>query len=251
MSHAPIFVVAGVGDGSGTGGAAARLFAKNGYRVAVISRGQASTTKVAEEIKAAGGEAAPFPITAYTYEEIHLAFESLKNHWKDSEIRVTLFNAGVGVWKGFLDITEQDLQSTLDNNVVASFAFARESILAFKESSITNGKKGTLLFTGATAALRGNKITSAFSAGKHAIRALSQSLGKEFGPQDIHVAHVIIDGLILTDTNKKSKNSPEWEKNEAARLDPESIAKSYLYLANQDRSSWTWELDLRPAHENW
>ncbi|KIJ23016.1 hypothetical protein M422DRAFT_276490 [Sphaerobolus stellatus SS14] len=99
------------------------------------------------------------------------------------------------------------------------------------------------LFTGATAALRGSKITSAFSAGKHAIRALTQNLGKEFAPQDIHVAHVIIDGLILTSNNKKSKNSLEWEKDKAARLDPESIAK--------DRSSWTWELDLRPAHENW
>ncbi|KAF9002184.1 hypothetical protein BDQ17DRAFT_1542485 [Cyathus striatus] len=112
-----------------------------------------------------------------------------------------------------------------------------------------NGKRGTLLFTGATASLRGNAVTSAFASGKFGTRALSQSLAKEFGKQNIHVAHAIIDGSILTDQSKNC--GPEWEKNEDVRLNADSIASSYLYLVNQDRSAWTWELDLRPAHEKW
>ncbi|KIJ27320.1 hypothetical protein M422DRAFT_191191, partial [Sphaerobolus stellatus SS14] len=224
-----------------------------GYRVAVISRFAEATHKLAEEITADGGEAAAFPVTTYTHAEINSAFNAIKNHWKDSDIRVGVFNAAAdGVRKGFLGVTEEDLKKSLDTNVVAAFAFARESILAFKDLSLLDGqKKGTLIFTGATASIRGNKTTSVFASTKHATRALSQSLAKEFGPQDIHVAHAIIDGGILTNRSKDRRNDPEWEKDSAKRLDPDSIAKSYLYLAGQDRSAWTWELDLRPAHEHW
>lgn len=83
------------------------------------------------------------------------------------------------------------------------------------------------------------------------MRGLSQSLNKEFGKQNIHVAHAIIDGTIKTDITTKIWGNPEWVKNEDVRLSPESIAKAYWYIAHQDRSAWTWELDLRPAHENW
>jgi len=246
-----IFVVAGIGNGSGTGAASGRAFAGAGYRVALIARNPDSLKKTAEDINSAGGEAAGFPVKAYTHEELHTAFEAIKTHWPDADIRVGLFNSGSAVWKGFLDITPEEVKQTVDVNIVGAFAFARETILAFKDLPLTHtGKRGTLLFTGATAALRGNKTTSAFAAGKFGIRALAQSLNKEFGKQDIHVAHAIIDGQILTDIGK-GRHGPEWAENEAIRLNPESIAKSYLYLTNQDRSAWTWELDLRPAHENW
>jgi len=93
------------------------------------------------------------------------------------------------VWKPFLDITEDDVQSTLEGNVTTAFSFAREAILAFKDLSLDDaGKRGTLLFTGATASLRGNVTTSAFAAGKFGLRALAQSLAKEFGKQNIHVS---------------------------------------------------------------
>ncbi|KAF8576733.1 NAD-P-binding protein [Ramaria rubella] len=246
-----IFVVAGVGNGSGTGAASARVFAKAGYRVALIARNAEHLKRTAGEIESAGGEATGFPIKEYTHEEIHSAFAAIKKHWGDADIRVGLFNAGHGVWKSFLDITPEEVQRSVDTNIVAGFAFAKEAILAFKESPHdAAGKRGTLIFTGATAAMRGNVTTSAFAAGKFGLRALSQSLSKEFGKQDIHVAHAIIDGGILTDTQRDRQGS-EWANNEAVRLNPESIAKSYLYLANQDRSAWTWELDLRPAHEKW
>ncbi|KIJ40291.1 hypothetical protein M422DRAFT_32334 [Sphaerobolus stellatus SS14] len=248
-----ILVVAGIGDGSGTGASTARLFAKNGYRVAVISRFAEATHKLAEEITADGGEAAAFPVKTYTHGELQSIFSAIKNQWKDSDIRVALFNVAVLSRKPFLEITEDDIDESMKTNIVAGFAFARESILAFKDLPLLNGqKKGTLIFTGATASVRGNKTTSAFSAGKQGLRALSQSLAKEFGPQDIHVAHSIIDGAIFTKVSTGRRlDDPDWAANPARRLEPDSIAKSYLYLTGQDRSSWTWELDLRPAHENW
>lgn len=157
------------------------------------------------------------------------------------------------VFKPFLDITPDEVQSTVQSVVAAAFSFSRAAILSFKENDLEDpaGKRGTLVFTGATASLRGGAITSAFSAGKFGVRALSQSLSKEFGKDNIHVAHTIIDGMILTDKHKQNRNDPTWEANEDVRLRPESIASSYLFLVNQDRSAWTQELDLRPAHEKW
>lgn len=257
----PLFVVAGIGNGTGTGAATARLFAKSGYRVALISRGPDYLSKLATELNQAGGEAATFPLKDYTPASIKSAFASLKSHWPSSPLRVAVFNAGYGVWKPFLDITEDEVRESIDTNVLAAFAFARAALLEFTKLELETAneggvagdarKKGTLIFTGATASIRGNTLTSAFSASKFGIRALSQSLAKEFSKQNIHVAHSIIDGTILTDRTKSQRKGPSWEADQDARLDPDSIAKSYLYLVKQDSSAWTWEIDLRPAHEKW
>jgi len=248
----PILVVAGVGGGAGTGAATARVFAKAGYNVALIARNEASLKKAAEEIKAEGGVAAPFPIAKYDYPEIHGAFDAIKKHWPNDEIRVTVYNAAHGTWKPFLDVTEEDIKESVQVNIVAAFAFAKESILTFKELELNEiGARGNLIFTSATAAWRGNLTTSAFAAGKHGLKALAQSLNKEFGKQNIHVSHAIIDGSILTERLVGRPGGDKVAQNVDARLDPESIAKAYLYLAQQDRTAWTFELDLRPAHEKW
>ncbi|GJJ14168.1 hypothetical protein Clacol_008429 [Clathrus columnatus] len=253
-----ILVVAGIGNGSGTGASSARLFAKNGYQVALLARNADYLKKLADEINADGGQAEGFPVKEYSFDILHDTFSAIKKRFSDGDIRVGIYNAGFGVWKPFLDVTPEDLQKSLDSNITGAFAFSREIILALKQlPPDENRVKGTLIFTGATASTRGNVVTSAFASGKFALRALSQSLAKEFGKEDIHinldskVAHSIIDGGIITDRVRERRNDPEWEANEAVRLAPESIAKSYLYLAQQDRSAWTWELDLRPAHEKW
>jgi NAD(P)-dependent dehydrogenase (short-subunit alcohol dehydrogenase family) len=133
-------------------------------------------------------KATSFPISSYSHREIHSSFNALRKHWPDSETRVALFNAGVPVFKPFLDTTPEEFQSLADVNMIAASTFAREAILSFKELSIdNNGKRGTLMFSGASAALRGGTLTSAFSMGKFALRSLSQSLGKEFGKDNIHV----------------------------------------------------------------
>jgi NAD(P)-dependent dehydrogenase (short-subunit alcohol dehydrogenase family) len=187
------------------------LFAKNGYSVALIARGANEVNKIADEINAAGGhvsytssspsyfyhylfQAAPFPVPSYSDDHIASAWDAIHAKFPKPEytIRVALFNVAHGVWKPFLDITPQDVQDCLQTSVAAAFSFARGAILAFKDNEIEqpNGKRGALIFTGATASARGNVVTSAFAAGKFGTRALSQSLAKEFGKQNIHVAHV-------------------------------------------------------------
>ncbi|KAF5345652.1 hypothetical protein D9756_011244 [Leucocoprinus leucothites] len=249
-----VIVVAGVGNGGGTGAAVARLFAKEGYAVALLARAKDSLILFEKQLnEIPHGEAVAFPLSSYSTEAIKTAWASIKERFKSPsyEIRVAVWNTGYGVFKKFLDVTVEDIEQSMHVNSVAAFAFSREAILTFKENSLEggNGKRGALIFTGATASLRGNVFTSAFASGKFALRALSQSLNKEFGKENIHVAHVIIDGVIRTERNR-DKGS-EWEQNEDIRLNAESIANSYLYLVRQDRSAWTWELDLRPAHEKW
>jgi NAD(P)-dependent dehydrogenase (short-subunit alcohol dehydrogenase family) len=240
----PVFVVAGVGNGTGTGASSARVFAKAGYSVAILARGADSVKKLADEITAEGGEALPFPIASYGSKDISEAFKSIDIQFPSNthSIRVALFNASVFIWKPFLEITPEEVQLSLDTNITAAFAFSKEVILRYKQNDIVDGKRGSLIFTGATASLRGAINTAAFSTAKTGVRTLSQSLAKEFGPANIHVSHAIIDGGILTD-NQRARMGPTWASNEDVRLDPDSIATSYLYLVNQHRSAWTWELD--------
>jgi len=240
-----IAVVAGVGSGGGTGAAVARRFATTGYKVALLSRNAKSLQGLSDSIKASGGEAAPFPVSAYSHSEIGKAFEAIKKEWPGDPIRVAVWNAGDGVWAPFLNISEDQLQKTVAGTVFGPFAFARESILDFKTQELDDrGARGTLIFTGATASIRGNVTTSAFASGKFALRSLSQSLSKEFGKENIHVAHAIIDGSIATDRSGKETNPDKV-------LYPDAIAEAYEFLSQQHRSAWTWELDLRPAHEKW
>ncbi|KAN0118983.1 hypothetical protein V8E52_004755 [Russula decolorans] len=157
----------------------------------------------------------------------------------------------------FLQITEDEVDKATDTNLKA----APLRSLA-RRSPRSKARRGTLLFTGATASLRGNTTTAAFSAAKFALRSLSQSLNKEFGKENIHVCYspsgltslrtdwlILIGSACIATDASTSRRGEEWAANRDGSLSPESIAKSYLYLANQDRSAWTWELDLRPAHE--
>ncbi|KAJ3516234.1 hypothetical protein NLJ89_g1258 [Agrocybe chaxingu] len=220
----------------------ARLFAKNGYSVALIARGGDFVNKLATEINSSGGQAAPFTVPSYTHEAITSAWDAIHQNFPKPEyaIRAALFNVGYGVWKPFLDITPQEVQESLNTNVAAAFSFSRGAILAFKDNDIeeANGKRGALLFTGATASTRGNVLTSAFAAAKFGTRALSQSLAKEFNKQNIHVAHAIIDGPIKVDRPGQTTTSgPAGEFDASVRLEPDSIAAAYLYLVHQDRSA--------------
>ncbi|KAI6102672.1 hypothetical protein EDD16DRAFT_1898649 [Pisolithus croceorrhizus] len=258
----PLFVVAGVGNATGTGASAARLFAQKGYKVALISRGPESLNKLAEELSQHGGEAAGFPVQDYSPNPIRAAFAAIRSHFppSSSPLRVALFNAAHGVWKPFLETSDEELHNFLDINIGAAFAFSREVITEFLKLRFEGPgeggqggarKRGTLLFTGTDASIRGNVTSSAFAAGKRGLRALSQSLAKEFGKKNIHVAHSVIDGSILTDRTRTMFNSPEWETNVDGRVDSNSIAKTFLDLVQQDSSAWTWEIDLRPAHAEW
>jgi len=250
-----VLVIAGIGNNTGTGAATARAFTKAGYHVACIGRSAENLAKLNKEITEAGGYALPFHLENYSDQQLESTWHEIRRSFSSDKyiISAALWNTGHGVWKPFLDITPEEVRETLHVNIEAAFSFSRNAIKTFKENPIdpANGARGTLIFTGATASVRGNVTTSAFAAGKHGLRALSQSLAKEFGKQNIHVAHTIIDGGILTDRSRQRR--PDWDSDDkqGERLSPESIAQSYLYLVNQDQSAWTWELDLRPPHEKW
>ncbi|KAK7436208.1 hypothetical protein VKT23_019285 [Stygiomarasmius scandens] len=255
MSLKPIFVVAGLGAGGGTGAASARAFAKEGYSVALIGRRENELKTLEDDLKASGVEVASFAIPSYAHGDVASAFAQIHSRYPSSKysIRAALYNATHAVFKSFLDVTPEDVQSANQTNIEGSFAFSHHVIKAFKDNSIdeVTGKRGILIFTGSASGVRGHATNSAFAAGKFALRALSQSLAKEFGKENIHVAHPLIGGFIINPLSRAMRNDSEWEQNQDIRLNPESIAASYVYLAKQDRSSWTWELDLRPAHEQW
>ncbi|KAK0243738.1 hypothetical protein EDD85DRAFT_945064 [Armillaria nabsnona] len=182
--------------------------------------------------------------------------EGMAGLWDRKEerqpIRIALYNTTHDIWEPFLDITPEDVQGVTQTNLGGVFACSKNVIQAFQANQVNEkGRRGSFIFTGATVSVRGNVTTSAFSSEKHALRALSQSLAKQFGKQNIHVSHAIIDNSILTNSARERRNDPEWEQNEDVRLSPDGIAESYLHLIKQPRSAWTWELDLRPAHEKW
>jgi NAD(P)-dependent dehydrogenase (short-subunit alcohol dehydrogenase family) len=133
---------------------------------------------------------------SYTFSSIQTAFAAIKSRWPACPLRVALFNVGCWVRSPFLDFKPEQLQESIDIHIVAAFAFAREAILAFKELDIDEeggkGKRGTLIFTGATASTRGGPLSSVFSASMFGSRALSQSLAKEFGKENIHVSSTLI-----------------------------------------------------------
>ena len=139
-------------------------------------------------------QAAFFLISSYSNEDITSAWASIQQRFPKPEyaIRAAVFNAGVVIFKPFLSVTPEDVQDTLQVVIAGAFSFSRAAILAFKENDLEepSGKRGTLIFSGATASIRGGPVTSILSAGKFALRALSQSLAKEFGKENIHVAHV-------------------------------------------------------------
>ncbi|KAG6864811.1 hypothetical protein C0991_006997 [Blastosporella zonata] len=191
-----VLVVAGLGAGSGTGASAARVFSKAGYSVALVARGAESVKNLTQELNTNGGEASAFPVEAYSASDIRSVWKSIRAKYPAPSytIDTAVYNIGQGVWKPFLDVTPEDIRLSLELNVEAAFAFSREAILTFKENKVSEdkGKRGTLIFTGATASLRGNTTTSVFAAGKFGLRALSQSLAKEFGKENIHVRHVLL-----------------------------------------------------------
>ncbi|KAJ3712553.1 hypothetical protein DFJ43DRAFT_1044140 [Lentinula guzmanii] len=251
----PVLVVAGVRAG-GTGAATAAAFARKGYSLALISRGAEDLQALVDELKSAGSDATAFPVPSYSAPSISSVFQSIHTRYPSPHyaIRAALYNASHSIRKPFLDLTLADFHAAQETIVEGAFAFSQEIIRVFKENDIDadTGKRGFLIFTGSTTSIRGNRTTSAAAPAKWGLRALSQSLSKEFGEWNIHVAHAIIDGIINTPFSRSRFNDPpNWVENEDVRLNAEDIAKAYVYLAEQPRSAWTWELDLRPAHEKW
>ena len=231
-------VAAVLGIGPGLGAAVARRFAREGYAVALMARREESLAPVRDEIEGEGGTSLPVPTDATDPASVAAAFGRVRDELGEPEVFV--YNAGAFQTGGILDLLPEDFDACFKANCAGAFYAARQVLPAMVETG-----RGTVLFTGATAALRGSARFSALAVGKFGLRALAQSMAREFGPQGIHVSHVVIDGQI--DTPRVREMSPGREAH--TMLSPDAIAETYWQLHSQDRSAWTLELDLRPSVE--
>lgn len=236
-------VVVGVGPPRGLGAAIARRFAREGFRTTIVGRSSEKVDATLKELRDAGA-AAQAVIGDVTDEA--LVRQVIADAERDAPLEAALFNAG-GNWpQSFLNMDGAFLESMWRVNALAGFYFAKAAI-----ETMLPRKRGVVIFTGASASLRGKANFGGFAQAKAALRALAQSAAREFGPQGIHVAHVIIDGAIDGDRINTFLPGLKEAKGEAGLLDPDEIAANYWTLYSQPRSAWTHEVDLRPWVETW
>ncbi len=236
----PVALVIGAGDA--TGGAIARRLAQGGYTVCATRRSLDKLQPLIAQIQAGGGTAHGFASDARKEEEVTALFEDIES--RIGPVEALVFNIGANVPSSILDETARKYFKVWEMACFGGFLNGREAA----RRMVARGK-GTIIFTGATASLRGSANFAAFAGAKHALRALAQSMARELGPKGIHVAHVVVDGAI--DTEFIRSNFPERYalKGQDGILNPDHIADSYWMLHRQPRDAWTHELDLRPWSE--
>ena len=233
-----------VGAGDATGGAIAKRFALGGVIACATRRSADKLQPLIDEIIQAGGRAHGFASDARKEEEVVQLVEQIERDV--APIEVMVFNIGANVPCSILDESARKYFKIWEMACLGGFLVGRE----VARRMVARGH-GTIIFTGATASLRGSANFAAFAGAKHALRALAQSMARELAPQGIHVAHVIVDGAI--DTEFIRENFPERYamKEQDGILNPDHIAENYWHLHAQPRDAWTHELDLRPWMERW
>jgi len=235
-----------VGAGDGVGSAIARAFAREGLAVCITRRPRnlEALESVAAAIRAEGGEAHAFGVDARNEAEMIALVDRIEADI--GPLQVVVFNIGANVRFPVVETTAQVYSKVWEMAALAGFFTGREGARV-----MTPRGRGTILFTGATASTRGGAGFSAFAGAKAALRQLAQSLAREIGPRGIHVAHVVVDGMI--DGTFARAIAPDIQSllDEDAILKPDEIARNYVWLHKQQRSAWTFELDLRPWKENW
>ena len=233
-----------IGAGDATGGAIARRFAREGYIACVTRRSADKLQPLVEQIKAEGGQAYAFGSDARKEDEMIALVETIERDI--APIEVAVFNIGANVRFGITETTSRVYQKVWEMACFGGFLMGREVTKVMLPRA-----RGTIIFTGATASLRGREGFAAFAGAKHALRALAQSMARELWPKGIHVAHPVIDGAI--DTEFIRSNFPERyaQKAEDGILNPDHIADAYWQIHQQPRDAWTHETELRPWMETW
>lgn len=235
-----------VGAGDGVGGAIARAFAEEGLEVCVTRRARNldQLESLVASIRADGGKAHAFGVDAREEAEMIGLFETIERDI--GPLEVVVFNIGANVRFPIVETTSRVFTKVWEMACFAGFLTGREAARVMAPRG-----RGSILFTGATASVRGREGFAAFAAAKAGLRALAQSLSRELGPKGIHVAHVVVDGSI--DGVFSRQNIPDLEARLARDqiLKPDEIARNYVWLHRQKRSAWTHELDLRPWTETW
>lgn len=233
-----------IGAGEATGGAIARRFAREGYIACVTRRSADKLQPLIDSIRAEGGQAYGYGSDARKEEDVAALFAQIEA--EHGPVEVMVFNIGANVPSSILEETARKYFKVWEMACFSGFLNGQ----AAARRMVARGR-GTILFTGATAALRGSANFAAFAGAKHALRALAQSMARELGPLNIHVAHVVVDGAIDTAFIRDTFPERYALKDQDGILNPDHIAENYWYLHTQPRDAWTFELDLRPYMERW
>ncbi|WP_321843865.1 SDR family oxidoreductase [Paraburkholderia bannensis] len=237
-------VVLVIGAGDATGGAIAARFAREGYIACVSRRSADKLEPLVNRIREQGGQAYGYGSDARKEEDVAALIERVEA--EHGPIEAMVFNIGANVPCSILEESARKYFKIWEMACFSAFLNGRE----VAKRMVQRGR-GTILFTGATASVRGSANFAAFAGAKHALRALAQSMARELGPRNIHVAHVIVDGAIDTDFIRTTFPERYALKEQDGILNPEHIADNYWYLHQQPRDAWTFELDLRPYMERW
>ncbi|MEM8695751.1 MAG: SDR family oxidoreductase [Pseudomonadota bacterium] len=235
-----------IGAGDDTGGAIARAFAEESYQACLVRRPRHGDAleELADSIRAAGGTAHALPTDARDEDAMVELVEHIESDI--GPIEVAVFNIGANVNFPITETTARVYRKVWEMATFSGFLMGREVAKRMQDRG-----RGTILFTGATASIRGGPGYSAFAGAKFALRALAQSMARELGPKNIHVAHIVIDGAIDSRFIRENLPDVDAKRDEGAILSPDAIAANYVMLHKQPRSAWTHELDLRPWKEIW
>ena len=233
-------IVIGVGPEDGLGGQLALRFAKIPLHVLVAGRTPAAVEAVAEKIRAEGGTATAVPTDATNESAVAALFDAAP-----SAVDLAIYNAGNNTPGKLIDMTADYFESSWRVCCFGGFLFAREAL----KRMVPGG--GTVLFTGASASLRGRPNFGAFNSSKAALRTMAQAMAKEYGKEGIHVGHVVVDGPIGGE--KIKQGFPEYAERlgDAGMISIDGIVDGYEYLYRQPRRAWTFELDVRTSEERW
>jgi NAD(P)-dependent dehydrogenase (short-subunit alcohol dehydrogenase family) len=238
----PRAVIVGVGAEKGLGAALGRRFAAEGHHVLLAGRTRERIERVAAAIEMTGGRATAVPTDATREADVVQLFDLSVADGGDLDVIV--FNAGNNRQVGLLDLGAAEFEEFWRVGCFAGFLVAREAARRLAPRG-----RGTVIFTGASASLRGRPGYAHFAAAKSGLRAIAQSMAREFGPLGIHVAHVVIDGAIDGDRVRSRSPRIVEQRGEDGLLGIEAIADAYWHLHTQKPTAWTHELDLRPYKE--
>ena len=237
-----IAIVLGVSASNGLGAAIARRFASGGLHVVVAGRTEQRLASIVEEIKGQGGDAS----LCVTDATDAAAVDDLMA-WANGlgTVKSLVFNVGNNQPLAFSDLSAEQFEQFWRTCTLSGFLAAKASLPTLEANA------GSLLFTGASASMRGRPGFAHFSAAKAGLRNMAQALAKEYGPKGVHVGHVVVDGVINGEMVQNRFGDYLDSLGEDGALSPDAIADAYWFMHTQPRNTWTFELDVRPFKENW
>jgi NAD(P)-dependent dehydrogenase (short-subunit alcohol dehydrogenase family) len=221
-----------IGAGEGLSAAIARLFAQEGMRIALAARNAEKLFSLCKEI-----DGRAFGCDAARPDQVAQLFEDVEREMSAPD--VVVYNPSARARGALIDLDPADVERSLAVTAFGGFLVAQQAVRRMLQK-----QHGAILFTGASASIKGYARSAPFAMGKFALRGLAQSMARELSPQGIHVAHFVIDGSIRNPGRYEPTDKPD------SMLDPDAIAENYLHALRQPRSAWTWEIELRPWVEN-